>query len=134
MTQVPFRLVALSRESKVEFVPAVAMLALIVKVIDFLRYAKNRDINGVLTQAITWVAGVVVLVLAAQTTWAHIIAVSGVPLNRLGFWSLVFAGLTVSSGASLVKDTLKAVDNSNSARIPTLLPTGPDVTKPTDVG
>lgn len=110
------------------------MLALIVKVIDFLRYAKNRDINGVVTQATTWVAGVVVLVLVAQTTWAGIIAVSGVPLNKLGFWSLVFAGLTVSSGASLAKDTLKAIDNTNSARIPTLLPTGPDVTEPTDVG
>jgi hypothetical protein len=101
------------------------MLALILKVVDFLRYAKARDYNGVLTQAITWVAGVVVLLLVAQTTWAAMISVAGVPLGKLGFWSVVFAGLTVSSGASLVNDYRKALDNSNSAAIPTLLPAGP---------
>lgn len=108
-----------------EFVPAVAMLALVLKVVDFLRYAKARDYNGVLTQLITWVAGVVVLLLVAQTSWSAMIGVAGVPLGKLGFWSLVFAGLTISSGASLVNDYRKAIDNSNSAAIPTLLPPGP---------
>lgn len=108
-----------------EFVPAIAMLALVLKVVDFLRYARARDYNGVLTQAVTWVAGVVVLLLVAKTTWAAMISVAGVPLGKLGFWSIVFAGLTVSSGASVVNDYRKALDNTNSAAIPTLLPPGP---------
>lgn len=108
-----------------EFVPAVAMLALIVKVIDFLRYARNRDANGVLTQLITWAAGVVSLLLVAQTDWAATVAIGDRALSQLGFWSIFFAGLTAGSGASLLKDTLKSVDNHNSSKIPTLLSPGP---------
>lgn len=108
-----------------EFVPAIAMSALILKLIDFLRYAAKRDINGVATQAITWIAGVCVLFLVAQTAWADGIQVGDRALSQLGVWSLVFAGLSVASGASLVKDTLKSLDNHNSSAIPTLLTPGP---------
>lgn len=106
-----------------EFLPSVAMVALIIKVIDFLRYARARDINGVFTQASTWVAGVIVLLLVSQTEWAAHMDIGGFALSRLGFWSQVFYGLSAASLASVAKDTLKAVDNTNSAQIPTLLPT-----------
>jgi hypothetical protein len=107
-----------------DFVPAVATLALIIKLVDFLRYATNKDINGVVTQAVSWIAGVVVIMLVARTHWAAALDVGGVSLAHLGVWSQVFAGLTIASGASLAKDTLKAVDNHNTAAIPTLLPPG----------
>jgi hypothetical protein len=99
------------------------MVALIVKVIDFLRYARAGDLNGVGTQVCTWVSGVVVLLLVSQTEWAARMDIGGFPLSRLGFWSQVFYGLSAASVASVAKDTLKAVDNTNSAQIPTLLPT-----------
>lgn len=105
----------------VEFVPLLAMLSLVVKVIDFLRYAKNADWNGVITQLFTWLAGVVVLLLVAQTVWAATIPIGAIPLSKLGFWSVVFAGLSVASTASLTKDTLKSIDNHDSAALPTLL-------------
>ncbi len=108
-----------------EFAPTLAAIALIMKLIDFTRYARARDVNGIVTQLVTWLAGIVVFLLVAQTTWAVEITLAGRPMNELGFWSLVFAGLSVASTASVVKDTLKAVDNHNSAKIPTLLPTGP---------
>ncbi len=108
-----------------EFAPAIAAIALIMKIIDFIRYARARDINGVVTQLATWAAGVVVFLLVAQTTWAEDIIIADRPMNVLGFWSLVFAGVSVASAASVAKDTLKAVDSSNSAKIPTLLPVGP---------
>ncbi len=107
------------------FVPAIAMIALILKLIDFARYARNGDLNGIVTQVATWVAGVVVFVLVAQTVWAQEIVIGDRPLSQLGFWSLVFAGVSIASTASVVKDTLKSVDNHNSSKIPTLLPTGP---------
>lgn len=107
-----------------EFVPAVAMVALILKLIDFARYARAGDVNGVLTQAATWTAGVLVLVLVAQTDWADSLDVGGFALGKLGIWSLVFYGMSAGSAASLAKDTLKAVDNTNSAAIPVLVPTG----------
>ncbi len=108
-----------------EFIPAIAMMALIVKLIDFFRYAANRDWNGVVTQTIVWAGGVLVAFLVAQTEWATTIRIGDTALSRLGAWSLVFAGLTLGSGASVVKDTLKSVDNHNSSAIPTLLPVGP---------
>lgn len=108
-----------------EFVPTVAMIALIVKLIDFVRYARNGDINGVVTQLATWTAGVLVALLVSQTNWAGGIVIGGLPLSRLSVWSVIFAGLTLGSTASLMKDTLKSVDNHNSSAIPTLLATGP---------
>jgi hypothetical protein len=108
-----------------EFLPAVAMMALIVKVIDFGRYARAGDINGVVTQLVAWAAGVIVLLLVSRTTWADGITVGDRALSTLNFWSVFFAGISISSAASLVKDTLKSVDNHNSSAIPTLLPSGP---------
>lgn len=106
-----------------EFVPAIALLALVKKFIDFLRYATSRDTNAVITQLTAWVSGVGGLFLAAQTEWANGIEVGGQSLHNLSGWSLVFVGLTVASTASVVTDTLKSVDNHTDARIPPL--TGP---------
>jgi ABC-type transport system involved in cytochrome c biogenesis permease subunit len=120
-----------------EFLPTLAMAALTLKIIDFLRYVRAADINGVLTQLFAWVGGVVVVILAANTDWASGIQIGDKNLANLGFWSLVFFGLTAGSGASIAKDTLKAVDNSNSAAIPVLVPTRGTtrkVTEPTEVG
>lgn len=118
-----------------EFVPSLAMIVLTVKIIDFLRYARAADLNGVLTQLFAWIAGVIVVLLAAQTDWASGISIGDENLHTLGFWSLVFYGLSAGSSASLAKDTLKAVDNSNSAAIPTLVPTSRKPTdSPTEVG
>lgn len=107
-----------------EFIPVVAMAALTLKLIDFLRYCRAGDMNGALTQLAAWVAGIVVVLLVAQTDWANGIAIGDMNLSTLGFWSLVFYGLTAGSAASFTKDALKAFDNSNSAAIPVLLPGG----------
>ncbi len=112
-----------------EFAPTVAMVALIIKIIDFVRYARNGDINGVVSQLAVWAAGVIVCILVAQTEWASTIVLGGKPLSSLGIWSLVFAGLTAGSTASVAKDTLKSVDNNNSSAIPTLLRSGPAKTR-----
>lgn len=119
-----------------DFLPAVAMVALLIKVIDTLRYLRAGDINGVLTQVSAWVAGIIVVVLVAQTDWADGIQIGDRSLGVLGIWSLVFYGMSAGSTASFAKDTLKAVDNSNSAAIPTLIPTGRHraVSAPKDVG
>lgn len=107
-----------------EFIPVVAMAALTLKIIDFLRYLRAGDMNGALTQLAAWIAGIAVVLLVAQTDWANGISIGDMNLGTLGFWSLVFYGLTAGSAASFTKDALKAFDNTNSAAIPTLLPTG----------
>ncbi len=104
-----------------EFLPALALLALVKKLIDFLRYASARDVNGVVTQLVTWVSGFGALLLAAQTNWADQIMVGDSSLAALNVWSLVFVGMTVASSASVVHDVTKAVDNKDTAAIPKLL-------------
>lgn len=105
-----------------EFLPIIAMATLTLKLIDFFRYLRAADVNGITTQLATWVAGIVVVLLVAQTDWASGIAIGSMNLSTLGFWSLVFYGLSAGSTASFVKDSIKAVDNTNSAAIPTLIP------------
>jgi hypothetical protein len=105
-----------------EFVPLVAMAALTLKLVDFARYARAGDINGIVTQLASWIASVLIVFLVAQTAWADGINVGDQNLAKLNGWSLLFWGLAAGSTASFVKDTLKAFDGTNSAAIPTLLP------------
>lgn len=85
-----------------EFVPMAAVAALTKKVIDFLKYVQNRDWNGVVTQAIVWGAGVLVIWLVSGTAWATGITVGNFNLSDLNAESIVFVGLTLSSLSSVV--------------------------------
>jgi uncharacterized membrane protein len=85
----------------VEFVPIIALAALVKKVVDFLKFITNRDVNGIVTQLVAWAAGVLALLLAAQTDWADGIKIGDMSLATLNFWSLLFVGLSVSSFGSV---------------------------------
>lgn len=105
-----------------EFVPVLAMAAITLKALDFIRYLRAGDTNGVITQLASWIISIVLVVLVANTAWASGIAVGDQNLDAINIWSLLFVGLAVGSGASVIKDIgYKALDNTNSAAIPTLL-------------
>ena len=105
----------------IEFVPALAMLALVKKLVDLLRYLRGGDINGVVTQLVAWAGGVGVVLLAAQTDYAGGIEVGGEMLSTLNVWSLALIGLAVGSSASLADDALKSVDQNRSGDRPALV-------------
>lgn len=98
-----------------EFVPALALLALVKKFGDFLKGITNRDWNSVVTQLVVWAAAWAALAVAAHTAWAAGISIGDTSLADLNGWSQLFVALTIGSGASLVHDTTKAVDNSAPA-------------------
>jgi hypothetical protein len=98
-----------------------ALTVLVKKVVDLLRYLNAREMNGVVTQLVVWAAAVGAVMLAAHTAWASTSLVSGVALSQMNVWSQVYLGLTVGSASSLVQDAVKAVDSSDSARIPPLV-------------
>ncbi len=104
-----------------EFIPVLALVLLTKKLLDTLKYLSNSDWNGVVTQLIAWVGGVVAVLLVSATDWADTIQVGDLNLGALNTWSLIFVGLTISSTASFVHDVTKAVDNTDSAALPTLL-------------
>ena len=114
------------------FVPLVALLALVVKFTDFLKYVTARNTNGVVTQLVAWGAGVGAFFLAAQTDFASGIHVGDMSLPTLNGWSLVFVGMSVASAGGLAVDYKQARDNSDSAVKPNLLPGTPGDPGPVD--
>lgn len=104
-----------------EVLAALLVMPLIKKIIDFIRFIRARDIDGVVTQSVAWVVSVLVTVLAAHTDWADGFSVFGKIFSEASWQSHVFLGLLIGSSASLVTDTIKALDNSQSAAIPRLV-------------
>ena len=103
------------------FVPLVAALALSVKFIDWVKYMRAKDANGVVSQAASWAGGVAVILLLAQTDFASGVEIAGEGLSNLNVWSQIFIGLSVGSTGSLAFDFKKAIDGTDSAVTPTLL-------------
>lgn len=104
-----------------EFVPVLAMAALVVAIINFIKFIKAGDGNGIATQLAVWVAGVVVLFIAAQTDFASGISIGDMEIDQMNAWTLVFVGLTLGSVGTLANDIKKALDNSDSAVKPPLI-------------
>lgn len=110
------------------FVPLVAMGLLVYAIINTLKQASAKNWNAVVTQVIVWVAGVVVILLVAQTQFAEGVSVNGIALTKLDFWSALFVGLIASSIGSFGNDLKKAFDNTDSAMVPPLLPSSSSTT------
>lgn len=103
-----------------EFIPLIATLALAAKAVDWLKYIKDKNTNGTLTQLFVWVVGVGVIFLLANTDFAGGVVVGGKALSILGWESLLLIGLTLGSWASVGFDIKKAIDNTDSAATPQL--------------
>lgn len=104
-----------------EFLPTVAMAALVVSLINFIKYLKARDVNGIVTTLSVWIAGVVVVFLVAQTDFAAGIVVAGTALSVYNSWSLLFLGLSISTLAQFANEIRGAVDNHDSTAKPDLV-------------
>lgn len=99
------------------------LAAMIKKIVDFLKYAANRDVNAVVTQITSWAAGVAVTFLVAHSDFAGGVAIHGTLMSNLNNWSVALIGVNLASLAGVGWDAIKAIDNTNSAVVPDLLPT-----------
>lgn len=104
-----------------DFAPLLAALALAWKIVDLLKQLRVRDINAVVTQLVSWAAGVLVIELLAHTDFAPGVRVGSAHLNTLNTWSLVLVGLTVASLGSVTYDFKRAFDSTDSAAQPSLV-------------
>jgi uncharacterized membrane protein (DUF441 family) len=104
----------------------VVFAALLWQVIDFLRELVNfkTERSAVVTQLTAWVAGVVLVILAAHAQVAEALVLPGTDqaLGGLDFGSQVLVGLLVSSLASTGVDFKQAFDGSDSSTKPPLVP------------
>lgn len=116
-----------------EFLAAASLLALGWKVVDFLRNLVNLPStkSAVVTQLTAWIAGVAVVMLAAQTTFAGGINFGDAILGNMNAWDQAFVGLGLLSLGGVGVDVKKAIDNTDTAAVPPLIPTPPpDVLPP----
>lgn len=104
-----------------EFVPLLAALALAWKIVDFVKYARARDMDGIVGQGAIWVSGVLVAFLLAATDFAGGIEVGGKVLGDLNAFSLVLIGLTIGSTGAVGYDFKRAFDKTDSAATPGLV-------------
>ena len=105
-----------------DFVPVVVLGALIWKFADFLKLVSTKDWSAAITQLAVWGSGVAGVALVAQTDFASAVPVGEFTLATLNGWSLLVAGLSLSSTASVGYDVKRAIDSSDSAKMPNLLP------------
>lgn len=105
-----------------DFAPLLAAIALIWKIVDTVKYARARNVDAIVTQLGVWLAGVGVVLLLAATDFANGIEVAEFSLDKLNIASLVLLGLTIGSSASVAVDVKKAIDNTDSAAVPSKAP------------
>lgn len=90
----------------IEFVAAAGLVALVVKLVEFLQAARNGEWNVVVTLPIVWAAGIAGVLLFAASDWGSAIEVGGLTLGEMNAASLVIAGFAVGSTGSAAYDVL----------------------------
>lgn len=100
-------------------------VALVKASIDFLKYLRAKDTNGAITQMCVWLSGIAVVLLLRASDFAANFDVGGITLDQANPGTVVLAGLGLGATAMLVNDVKQAVDNSDSASKPMLVPPRP---------
>lgn len=108
-----------------EFVPLVALGALVYTVINLLKSLRSGDFNGAATILSSAVAGVVAIVAYANSDF-DIQVLDNLNLDSLNFVSQVLVGVNLGAVASTGAQVIKALDGSDSASVGPLtkLPSG----------
>jgi hypothetical protein len=104
------------------FVPMLALVALVKKIVDFGKSVTNGDANAIVTQLVAWTAGVLAVVLFAKTDFAASVSFGDWNLAAMNFWTQLTVGLTIASSAGVVTDTLQAVNPADPRVDKKLLP------------
>lgn len=103
------------------------LAALTKKIVDFLRMTTNiaTQVSGVLTQLTAWVGGVVATSIYAHSDFAHNVLIGSQTLEKFNGMTLTIIGLMAGSAGSLIHDIQQAIDSTDSAIKPPLVPTVP---------
>lgn len=104
-----------------ELVGLAALIAVIWKVVDVIKYATSGNWNGVITQASVWGAAIAVCLLAREADPFANVGIMGTTFEHLDLAATILFALGLGSTASGIVDFKKAVDGSDSAAVPPLL-------------
>lgn len=107
-----------------DIAPLVLLTTVLWKLIDFGSLVANLKENkaAAVKQATAFVGGVVAVVLASHASLFDQFNVNGLSLTQLDLGSQIFLGLGIASLAGVGVDIKQAIDNTDSAAKPPLLP------------
>jgi hypothetical protein len=109
-----------------DFVPLIVIGSLLKKTVDFLKFLTGKDWNSAITQVVVWGVGVLLVWLLSASDFANGIIIGGIDLGNMNASSIVLVGLALASTASLLgQDLIKALDNTQTAAAPPLVPLPP---------
>lgn len=112
------------------FITTAGALGFVKAVVDLVKYVRARDTNGYVTQIAVWLAGIGTTVLLSLSDFGESIDVGGVALDVASGATLILAGLGLGSAAMLANEVKSAIDRSDTAVKPELIPHGPEATVP----
>jgi len=105
------------------FLSAAGALALVTAAVNFVKNIRAGDLNGWLTQLVVWAAGIGTAALLAASDVANTFDLgNGLTLDNVNGATLILVGLGIGSTAMLANDFKKAIDSSDSAVKPDLVP------------
>lgn len=94
--------------------------ALVLKLMDFVKYLRQTDWNGVVTLLLGWVVGVLSIWAIGITEWDKEIKIGAQSLDKLDWKAEIILGFVATSVAAVLYDFKKAVDNTDTASTPRL--------------
>jgi len=100
----------------------VALGSIVYTLVNFIRYARVTDWSSVISQLLAWAAGVIATFVVAHTDLAAAFSFGGKNLAQVGWFSQFLVGLAAASSISIVYQFTKAVDHTQSAKVPAMWP------------
>lgn len=100
-----------------EIIGVAALIAIIWKVVDVIKYATNGNMRAVTTQLSVWGAAIAIVLLAREAEPFANVEIMGTTFDRLDLASTVLFALGLGSAASVGVDVKKAIDNTDSAAV-----------------
>jgi hypothetical protein len=86
----------------VEIFTMILLIFLALKLVDLVRYIVNADMNGVITQVLAWLAGILVVYLTVWAEWTT-------EFIETWTWTRLLWGVLLGSAAGVAHDLLKAI-------------------------
>lgn len=103
-----------------QFIPIAVLIGFIISVVNLLLYVRGKNWDGASKIGIVWVAGVLGVLLFAESDYASAIVIGDLALDTANLWSKIVIGLWLGGSATVVVEFKKAFDNGDSAAKPNL--------------
>lgn len=104
------------------FITTAGALGFVKAVVDLVKYVRAGNVNGWVTQLAVWAAGIIVVVLLSHSDFGDTVTVGNVTLDLASGATLILAGLGLGSAAMLANEFKSAIDSSDTAAKPELVP------------